>query len=111
MTLSSGSPALQPPQAAQQPSPGQDALRDAACQRLYDLAGDVADQLRSLPASDWEEPLWRLYERLQQAHARYFRALGGARMGAHRVDLQTAQEAMCELVLWELLALYRAGRE
>jgi hypothetical protein len=46
MTLSSGSPALQPPQAAQQPSPGQDALRDAACQRLYDLAGDVADQLR-----------------------------------------------------------------
>jgi len=91
MTLPSGSPALQPPQAAQQPPPGQDALRDDARQRLYDLAGDVADQLRSLPAGDWEEPLWRLYEeRLQQAHARYFRALGGARMGAHRVDLQAA---------------------
>lgn len=97
MTPPSGSPALQPPQAAQQ--------------RLYGLAGDVADQLRSLTASDWEEPLWRLYERLQQAHARYFRVLGGARMGAHRADPQATQEAMRELLLWALLALYRAGRE
>lgn len=111
MTPPSGSPALQPPQPAQQPSPGQGALCDAARQRLHDLAGDVADQLRSLTASDWEEPLWRLYERLQQARTRYFRALGGARMGAHRVDPQAAQEAMRELLLWELLALYRAGRE
>jgi hypothetical protein len=32
-------------------------------------------------------------------------------MGAHRADPQAAQEAMRELLLWELLALYRAGRE
>jgi hypothetical protein len=65
----------------------------------------------ALPASEWEAPLWQLYERLQQAHARYFSALGGARMGAHRVNPQAAQEAVRDLVLWELLTLYRAGRE
>jgi hypothetical protein len=108
MMLPSGSPTLQSPTSA---PPPQDAFRDAARQWLFDLAGDVADQLRSLPASEWEAPLWQLYERLQQAHARYFRALGGARMGAHRVDPRAAQDAARDLALWELLTLCRAGRE
>lgn len=104
MSLPSGSPTLQPPST-------QDAFRDAARQQLFDLAGDVADQLRSLPASEWEAPLWRQYERLQEAHARYFSALGGARMGAHSVDPQAARGAARDLMLWELLTLYSAGRE
>jgi hypothetical protein len=32
-------------------------------------------------------------------------------MGANRVNPQAAQEAVRDLVLWELLTLYRAGRE
>jgi hypothetical protein len=111
MTLPSGSPTLQSAPSAPSAPSTQDVFRVVARQRLFDLAGDVADQLQSLPASEWEAPLWQLYERLQQAHARYFSALGGARMGAHRVNPQAAQEAVRDLVLWELLTLYRAGRE
>ena len=83
MTLASGSPTLPTPPPP--PTPAQDAFRDAARQIKELLAGGVADQLRSLPASEWETPLWRLYERLQE----------------------TARD----LMLWEPLALYRAARE
>jgi hypothetical protein len=99
-------PTPQPPHQA----PAQDVRRDAARQRLYELAGDVADHLRSLPTDQWEAPLRQTYERLQESHARFFRALGGSRMGDYRPDPQTVRAAMRDVLLWELLAIYDAER-
>lgn len=110
-SASSPSP-LTPPQPPQPPhqAPAQDVRRDAARQQLYELAGDVADHLRALPADQWEMSLRQTYERLQDAHARFFQALGGARMGDYRPDPQTVRVAMRDVLLWELLAIYDAER-
>lgn len=87
------------------------ARREQAQQRLYLMATEVMSRVFALSAAGpegadgWNAPQWLRYQRLQDAHAALFEALGGRRMGEYRVDSQRVQTALVELLFRQLLLL------
>lgn len=86
-----------------------EARRAALGQRLYGLATTVAEMLRTVDTEDWDMPAnaaaYGRYERLQEAHAALYVALGGARMGDYHPARATLDEALADVLLWALLTL------
>lgn len=102
-SLSSGNTApLGPDEAEADPL---EARRAALGQRLYAAASAVAEMLRTVDTEQWQYPAWRDYERLQEAHAALYVALGGARMGEYHPTRAKLDEALGALLFWALLTL------